>query len=286
VHSFRILHSQSVLTGCCSIGLGGGSIVRKDTPSSQLTIGPDSVGSKIQEKALVFGGQVPTTTDYAVFCNNLSIGPHAKEVKLDPSAVREYKIVLKKMLEGIVDRMKTSAEDIPVLLVGGGVIIAPDTLVGASKVEKPEFAGVANAIGAAIAKVSGTVDVVVNTAGKTSKEVLEEACEVAVERAVKNGARRETVEIAEMEAIPLQVSKLPIYWYKSTILMCWNSILQKSLDSLLKLLANSTSLPLPPQAMLRPLPSRKKATKRQPRNSHLKLPLQRRKSTSWPIVLK
>lgn len=46
-----------------SIGLGGGSIVRRDK-HGKLTIGPDSVGYQIQQKALVFGGDVPTTTDY------------------------------------------------------------------------------------------------------------------------------------------------------------------------------------------------------------------------------
>ncbi len=35
--------------------------------------------------------------------------------------------------------MKTSADDIPVLLVGGRAIIAPDELSRASKVVKPEW---------------------------------------------------------------------------------------------------------------------------------------------------
>ena len=43
-----------------SIGLGGGSIVRKDSPTSKLTIGPDSVGHHIKTRAHVFGGDVPT----------------------------------------------------------------------------------------------------------------------------------------------------------------------------------------------------------------------------------
>ena len=63
------------------------------------------------------------------------------------TGLEEYQTLVKKMLEEIIDRMKTSAEDLPVLLVGGGAIIAPENLNGASKVIKPEFAGVANAIG-------------------------------------------------------------------------------------------------------------------------------------------
>ena len=46
-----------------SIGLGGGSIVRAD---GELTIGPDSVGYELQQRALVFGGDTLTTTDIAV----------------------------------------------------------------------------------------------------------------------------------------------------------------------------------------------------------------------------
>jgi N-methylhydantoinase A/oxoprolinase/acetone carboxylase beta subunit len=47
-----------------SIGLGGGSIVREK--DSIITIGPDSVGSEITRKALVFGGDTLTATDIAV----------------------------------------------------------------------------------------------------------------------------------------------------------------------------------------------------------------------------
>lgn len=47
-----------------SVGLGGGSIVRVD--NGQITVGPDSVGYKIAEEALVFGGSTLTTTDIAV----------------------------------------------------------------------------------------------------------------------------------------------------------------------------------------------------------------------------
>jgi hypoxanthine phosphoribosyltransferase len=54
-------------------------------------------------------------------------------------------------------------------------------------------------------RVSGTVDTVVDTAGKTMKVILEEVTQVAIARAVTNGAKQETVSVAEMESIPLQV---------------------------------------------------------------------------------
>ncbi|THH15150.1 hypothetical protein EW146_g5282 [Bondarzewia mesenterica] len=189
-----------------SIGLGGGSIVRKSTRTSKMTIGPDSVGHHIHERALVFGGDVPTTTDYAIASHpQLSIGDAGLVATAFTNAdVEQYQAVVRQMLETIVDRMKTNADDIPVLLVGGGAVIAPDTLKGASKVIKPEYSGVANAIGAAIARVSGTVDTVVNTLDKTTQMTLDEVSKFAVDRAVENGAIRETVQIAEMELLPLQ----------------------------------------------------------------------------------
>ena len=48
--------------------------------------------------------------------------------------------------------MKTSPEDVTVLLVGGGSIIVPDKLSGVANIIRPPFFGVANAVGAAMAK--------------------------------------------------------------------------------------------------------------------------------------
>lgn len=63
-----------------SIGVGGGSIVRRhaaegDKPS-KITVGPDSVGYKLTTQAVVFGGDVLTTTDCTVQADpaNIAIG--------------------------------------------------------------------------------------------------------------------------------------------------------------------------------------------------------------------
>lgn len=48
--------------------------------------------------------------------------------------------------------MKTSPEDITLLLVGGGSIIAPAELTGVRESIRPPFFSVANAVGAAMAK--------------------------------------------------------------------------------------------------------------------------------------
>lgn len=188
-----------------SIGLGGGSIVGRDG-AGNLTVGPESVGYQITQKALVFGGSVPTTTDYTVLADtNVNIGDRSKAVEAGLAAgLPEFQAKVKAMLEQIVDTMKTSPEDIPVVLVGGGAVIAPNDLSGASKVVKPNWSGVANAIGAATARVSGVVDSVESTETKSKAQVMEELSQRAIDTAVANGALRYTVTIAEMDSYPLQ----------------------------------------------------------------------------------
>lgn len=132
-----------------SIGLGGGSIVRD---GGDLTVGPDSVGYRLTQEALVFGGRVLTATDCSVQADpSLEIGDRSLVAgALGGESLSKFTAVVRHKLERIIDTMKTSPADIPVLLVGGGAVIAPDALKGASKVLKPRFAGVANAIGAAV----------------------------------------------------------------------------------------------------------------------------------------
>ncbi|KAM5370621.1 hypothetical protein ACJZ2D_008447 [Fusarium nematophilum] len=188
-----------------SIGLGGGSIVGRDK-AGKLTVGPESVGYQIEQKALVFGGDIPTATDYTVLgSTDVDIGNRSIVEGSDlEGSLSEFKARVKAMLESIVDTMKTSPGDIPIVLVGGGAVIAPDGLAGASRVVKPKWSGVANAIGAATARVSGVVDSVESTESRPKADVMQELSQRAIDKAVASGAMRETVTIAEMETFPLQ----------------------------------------------------------------------------------
>ena len=62
------------------------------------------------------------------------------------------------MLADAIDRVKTSREDRPLIAVGGGSILVPERIPGVSEIIRPEHYDAANAVGAAIASVSGQVD--------------------------------------------------------------------------------------------------------------------------------
>ncbi|GHV13081.1 hydantoinase subunit beta [Spirochaetia bacterium] len=185
-----------------SIGLGGGSIVRKKNGGT--TVGPDSVGYRITEKALVFGGDTLTATDIAVKLGMANVGDASKVAHIDKSVAENALEVMKAMVEDHLDSMKTSSEDVDVVLVGGGSILLPDHIAGAKRLYKPEHFAVANAIGSAISKVSGTCEKLVSYDETPREQALENAKKEAVELAVKAGAIRETVEIIDAEDVPLQ----------------------------------------------------------------------------------
>lgn len=184
-----------------SIGLGGGSLVREE--QGEVVIGPQSVGSQLTTSALVFGGDKLSATDIAVAAGTTTVGDASKVARLDPHLVTEARSRMKQMLERAVDVMKLSPEDVPVLLVGGGAILAPDDLNGASRLVKPPFYDVANAVGAAISRVCGFVDMIQSTTDKTVQEAVDHAKTLAIERVVAAGAVESTVQIAEVEHMPV-----------------------------------------------------------------------------------
>ncbi|RWY90844.1 hydantoinase/oxoprolinase family protein [Rhizobium leguminosarum] len=182
-----------------AIGLGGGSIVRDDG----ARIGPDSVGYEITSRALIFGGNTLTTTDIIVAAGLEDIGDRSRVAHIPAKTIERALDTIHRMADEAVDRMKTSAEPLPVILVGGGSILISRDLPSASRVIRPENASVANAIGAAIAQVGGEVDRIFSLEGTSRDIVLGGAKKEAEERAVKAGAEAGTVKIMDIEEVPL-----------------------------------------------------------------------------------
>ncbi|KAF8990607.1 hypothetical protein BDQ17DRAFT_1393103 [Cyathus striatus] len=190
-----------------SIGLGGGSRIRAGN-DGRVTVGPDSVGHLLTTDARVFGGDTLTATDIAVRSGaQVILGAEAERSRVEyvsEPVVTGALGTIQRLLEGVIDRMKTSPEDCDVLLVGGGSIVAPQRLGGVRKIITPPFHEVANAVGAAVASVSGEVDTIEILQGKSLSETLERIKRQAIERAVDMGADVNTSRIAEVNVLPVQ----------------------------------------------------------------------------------
>ena len=184
-----------------AIGLGGGSIVRPE--GDKLTIGPDSVALNLLSEAMVFGGNILTTTDIAVAAGYANIGEKSLVRHLDQAMVAEAVELMHTMIEDAVDRVKSGKGNVPVILVGGGCMLLNRNLKGASEVIRPKLSGTANAIGAGLAQVGGEIDKIYSYAGIGRIASIAQAKDEAIERAVSAGARRNSVSIVNLEELPL-----------------------------------------------------------------------------------
>ncbi|MDK4715601.1 hydantoinase/oxoprolinase family protein [Rhizobium sp. CNPSo 4039] len=179
------------------IALGGGTIIDPETGR----IGPRSVGYRILTEARVFGGNTLTTSDVAVAAGLIEMGDRDRVRDLDPAFVKASLERIHDMVTDSFDQMKTSAEDVPLIAVGGGAFLIPEKIAGASEVLRVENAGVANALGAAMAQVSGEVDQVFS--GLSRDDAIAKAEVEAQDAAVASGASRESVKTLEVEDIPI-----------------------------------------------------------------------------------
>lgn len=183
-----------------SIGLGGGSHVGRRAAGG-IAIGPRSVGFRLPELARIFGGPQLTASDIAVRAGRLALGDAAHVADIAPEFARAALEEAARMLGESVDRMKTEAADVPLLAVGGGAFLVPDRLPGVSEVLRPAHAAVANAVGAAIAQVSGEADQVFQ--GMTRAAAMAEAERIARHKAVEAGADGATLALVDIEDLPI-----------------------------------------------------------------------------------
>lgn len=184
-----------------SIALGGGTIIRED--NGDIKVGPDSVGYKIDSESLVFGGDTLTATDIAVRLGMVNIGDADKVKHIDMDFAKKAMDKMMELIEDGVDKMKLSSEPVPVILVGGGGIIVKDEIKGVSEVIKPDNFPIANAIGSAISQVSGTFEKIFTLDHISRDKAINEAKQEATNIAVNAGADIETIEIVDVEDIPL-----------------------------------------------------------------------------------
>ncbi|MDE0189529.1 MAG: hydantoinase/oxoprolinase family protein, partial [bacterium] len=201
-----VVHVSGVMTNfrmpdVLSLGIGGGSLIGCE--GDRVTVGPESVGYRLDERALVFGGPDLTATDIAVAAGLASIGDRDAADRVGRDVVRKALDRIRQDVAGAVDRLKTSPDPVVAIVVGGGSILLEDDLPGVSEMVRPDNFAVANAIGAAIAQVGGEVDRIYSLDDTGREEALESARCEAVDRAIVAGADPATVEVVDIEEVPL-----------------------------------------------------------------------------------
>lgn len=184
-----------------SIGVGGGSVVQLNE-SQKVTVGPRSVGKDLTRQARVFGGSTLTTTDILVASGLEGLGDSSLVSDIPSSVVGQVKDKINLLLSTVLDEMKTTEAEVPVILVGGGSILCSNKLQGVSDIIRPPFAQVANAVGAAMARVSGVSDAIVHISDdKSEEEAVRRVREQAISQARQNGA--DNPEVVEETILPV-----------------------------------------------------------------------------------
>lgn len=209
-----------VLPRTHSFGLGGGTIIGYE--DGIVTVGPKSVGHQLESQAVIFGGDVLTTTDIAVALDRLKVGTHDREIVMRKIAAlapgKDVNEVLAQMDEAIHQKLVegirhtlSSIEKIPphLVLAGGGA-----SLFDVAKLEEllsrqfasiviPPSHGIANALGAAMSKIGAKITKVYDYAKMARDEALRQAEQEARELAVAKGADPTSIKLAEVSEVQI-----------------------------------------------------------------------------------
>lgn len=186
-----------------SVAVGGGTVIG---PGDAL--GVDSVGRRLTEEALVFGGPTATLTDAAVAAGRASIGEPGRvsgRPDLAPALAEAEARV-----RDAVDRLRLSAAEVDLVLVGGGSVLLPDRLPGVRSVTRPDHADVANAVGAALAPIAGEADLVADVGPGRRDGEIARCLELARARAVEAGADPGRLETVWVDEVPLAYLDRPM----------------------------------------------------------------------------
>lgn len=212
VHAFPRESSAGVTVGgvrtnfrmpdLVSVSLGGGTTIVE----GQLTA--TSVARRITEEALVFGGSTATLTDAAVAAGRVAIGDVVRVAGRDDLAPALH--AAERLVADAIDRMRLSAAEVDLIVVGGGGVLLPDALPGVRTLIRPEHADVANAVGAALAPVAGEAELIADVGGDRRLAEIDRCLDEARGRAVAAGADAAGLETIWIEETPLAYLDRPL----------------------------------------------------------------------------
>lgn len=187
-----------------SLGIGGGTVI---DPASGA-VGPASVGYRIAQEALLFGGKTPTLTDAAAAGGAAIAG---RSLPALPAAMRTTLgrglAVAHDRLEEAVERLSLGRLDLPLIVVGGGGFLVPDGLPGVGEVIRPGHGDVANAVGAAISLAGGRAEQIADLEERS--QAIEAASQAAIAKAIQAGADPLQVEVVDVLETSLSYTTRP-----------------------------------------------------------------------------
>ena len=189
-----------------SFGLGGGSFVNSQTSS----VGPKSVGHKLcsSEGGQAFGGTQLTASDVALKLKNMDIpNSDLTLIKISNEEANKFLKVMIEMIENAIADAKTSPDDLPLILVGGGAALfrAVDKIKGCSHILTPTHFDVANALGASISQLGVEFDrIKVVEENQTRDDLINQIISDMKTTLIQQGAQPSTLQIIRKEdnAIP------------------------------------------------------------------------------------
>ncbi len=194
-----------------SIALGGGTLI--NTNGNQVSLHTESVGSQLETKAMVFGGEQLTVTDIAVALNpSVTIGDASNLNKLDKNTLDKANHLIHDRLVSAVKKLLGSLRVKPktLIMVGGGAILFDHSLLKemfnglVDVIHLPQHYSSVNAIGSALAKMTGQhVELFLNKDKETKDLVISEAKIKAIKNLVAQGADSLTAKIHSIKEIPI-----------------------------------------------------------------------------------
>jgi N-methylhydantoinase A/oxoprolinase/acetone carboxylase beta subunit len=195
-----------------SIALGGGTIVKYEGEEVKA-LGPESVGYNLVRLGKSFGGPLLTVHDIAVALGKLDrklnvfktdfVTHPEKIAELPKPLVENAWEAIRVTIEEAIDKMKTTAEPVPAIFIGGGAMVVPkEGIAGVSEVFSPEHFEVGGAVGTTIAEIGAYAEGVVDLEQEERDTAIARVTAQAAENAAAAGAIRDTVEVIDVEEIP------------------------------------------------------------------------------------
>ncbi|MEP3420958.1 MAG: hydantoinase/oxoprolinase family protein [Erythrobacter sp.] len=182
-----------------AIGVGGGSVVGEDGTQ----IGPQSVGHRLTQESLIFGGQQLTLTDIAVAAEAFQLGDPSKVDHIPEAVINTARETMHQSLNQAIDSMRPGGRKLPVILVGGGAALVTATLDAATQTIVPNNSGTANAIGAAIAQIGGEAEQMLSYRDTPRDEALAMVTAEAEKAAIAAGGDPQGLQVVDVTETPV-----------------------------------------------------------------------------------